>query len=293
MPNLMPARDREVSVTRLDAPLTAEALHAYFLGREVYRRTAFILARQGDRAALLRVIKASEEPLFSPVVDLEVLAGADQCAVVRAPAVDTANATQMARAARTFAPSARCVVVEGRYEHVSFILDPLPLRITVLDVIPPEPPKLLDQAERILDVAEDLPPIELVPKLVDLRELARRVPAQAYLFPCRGGGLVADGAATFYLDERPPYKEWALVGCARSRELYRWFYREEPTGVDTCPRVLLGCGNDPTLTKCCLLEKQVRREGNAGIVPWGATLEEIRQGLEDLVRIAEPAWSAA
>ena len=87
--------------------------------------------------------------------------------------------TQLARAAAGHAPGARCVIVRGRYGHVSFILDPAPIRVRVLEVVPPWPPKLVDQLSRVLDLAEDLPPVELVPDLVDLRDLARPRPPRA------------------------------------------------------------------------------------------------------------------
>ncbi len=293
MHNLVPGRDREASVAQVDVPLTPEALRRHFLGREVYRRTGFIIARRGDEVAVLRVTKASEQPLFSPVVDLQILAGPAESVLAHAPEVDTSNPTHMARAARALAPAARCVVVQGRYEHVSFILDPAPIHIRVLDVVPPEPPKLLDQARRILEVAEDLPPTELQPELIDLRELARGHPADRYLFPCRGSGVIPDGGAVDYLDQRPAHRQWTLVGCARSREIYRWFYEEEPHYLEMCPRTLLNHRDLPTLTKCCLLEQQVRQEGLVVTVPWGATLDQVRQGLERLIRTVEPAWSAA
>ncbi|MBV9279874.1 MAG: hypothetical protein JOZ41_07320 [Chloroflexi bacterium] len=290
--NLMPARDREASVASVEVALEPEALRQHFLGREAYRRTRFIIARRGERAAVLRVEKASEEPLFSPIVRVELLAGPEECALIRAPDIDTGNPSQMAGIARARGPAARCAVVHGRYEHVSFILEPSPLAVRVLDVVPPDPPKLLDQARRILDVAEDLPPVELQPELIDLRALARQEAAERYLFPCRGSGALPDGQAD-YLDQRPPHRDWTLVGCARSREIYRWFYGEEPHRVETCPLQLASGTREPTLTKCCLLERQVRREGSVVAVPWGATLDEVRQGLEQLLRAIEPAWSAA
>src|SRR5262249_9437403 len=91
-----------------------------------------------------------------------------------------------------WAPQARCVIVRGRYGHVSFIADPAPVRVTVVEVVPPRPAKLVDQLTRVLDLAEDLPPVELVPELVDLAELAGSRPSGHYLFPCRAGGAVAE-----------------------------------------------------------------------------------------------------
>ena len=103
----------------------------------------------------------------------------------------------LAAAAPRAAPGARAVVVQGRYEHVSFILDPAPLRVVVRDVVPPHPAKLLDQAApRRSTLAEDLPPLELVPRRRRPRPTSPAGhPAEHYLLPCRGvGRRVADGA---------------------------------------------------------------------------------------------------
>ena len=119
------------------------------------------------------------------------------------------------------APGARAVVVQGRYAHVNFIVDPEPLRVVVREVVPPEPAKLADQARRVLDVAEDLPPLELVSELVDLptwpRPPGRALPAAVPRLRRRG----ARRARVSYLDEHPPPADWTLLGCARSRQIHR------------------------------------------------------------------------
>ena len=117
--------------------------------------------------------KASEDPLFSPITALRLLAGADDCVFIEDPEVDTAIPTALAHVATSRAPGKRGVVVQGRYGHVSFIVDPAPLRVTVREVTPPYPAKLLDQVRRVLALAEHLPPIELVPDVVELDDLAR------------------------------------------------------------------------------------------------------------------------
>jgi hypothetical protein len=309
--NLVPAQYREVSVTEVPVALGEDALREYLTGRPVYRRTRYVIARHGDASAVAEVSKESEQPLFSPVTAVTVLAGPDETALVDAPDVDTAVPTQLARAALGQAPGARCVIVRGRYGHVSFILDPAPIRIRVLEVVPPWPPKLVDQLTRVLDLAEDLPPVELVPDLVDLRELAGRRPASRYLFPCRAvqgapaaallasltGGTHPHGpprgettppsppeVRVSYLDEIPDREPWTLVGCARSRAIHDWFYGDEVPQVDMCPRNLAADrasanGSGPVLTKCCLLEDRVASDGHAVVVPWGASLTQIADGL--------------
>jgi hypothetical protein len=180
---------------------------------------------------------------------------------------------------------------------VSFILDPAPIRIRVVEVVPPWPPKLADQLSRVLDLAEDLPPVELVPYLVDLDELAATRPARHYLFPCRAGQPTQDQdrAATevSYLDEIPERAPWTLVGCARSRSIHDWFYGGDVPMVDMCPRKLAGSDAPPTampvITKCCLLEDRVSSEAGLVVVPWGASLAQIREGLRLALSAPGPA----
>ncbi|HEX6234527.1 MAG TPA: hypothetical protein VFZ63_15480 [Jiangellaceae bacterium] len=287
--NLTPDRYREVTVANVDVPLTEEALAGLFVGREAYRRTRYIVVSHGPEVAVVRVGKASEVPLFSPITSLEVLAGPDECRLVDAPLVDSAVPTQLAEAARTSGGGARCVVVRGQYGHVSFLLNPEPLRLRVVETVPPTPPKLVHQVQRLLDVADDLPPIEIEPELIDLHELAATRPSQHYLLPCRSGRAAPPGARIDYLDERPPRGDWVLVGCARSREIHRWCYGDEPPFVDACPRDLVD-GDGPTLTKCCLLEQEISVDGQVVTVPWGASLAEVKSGLAAAVTLLEPTW---
>ena len=279
--NLVPSQYRTVSVADVPAALDEKSLRAHLLGRPVYRRTRYIVTRRGEASAVVEVSKESELPLFSPVVSMSVLALASETAFVDAPETDTAVPTQLAQVAASQAGGARCVVVRGRYGHVSFILEPAPIRIGVVEVVPPWPPKLADQLNRVLELAEDLPPVELVPHLVDLDALAATRPAEHYLFPCRAGEFVSARTVS-YLDEIPERAPWTLVGCARSKSIHDWFYGDDVPMVDMCPRRLAGdfTGSAPVITKCCLLEDRVVAEPGLVVVPWGASLAQIREGLQ-------------
>ena len=307
--NLVPAQYRNVSVADVPVALDEAALRAHLLGRPVYRRTRYLVARHAGACAVVEVSKRSEAPLFSPVTAVSVVARAGETAFVDAPEVDTAVPTQLARAAADHAPGARCVVVRGRYGHISFIADPAPVPVRVVEVVPPWPPKLVDQLERVLGLAEDLPPVELVPDLVDLAALAGTRPAEHYLLPCRAGqgsGTAArdaagpgNGVPVSYLDEIPDRAPWTMVGCARSRSIHDWFYGGEVPTVDMCPRNLAGRyarpgtagtpGPAPVITKCCLLEDRVSSDDGLVVVPWGASVAQIRDGLKLAIAAARPA----
>jgi len=141
-------------------------------------------------------------------------------------------------------------------------------------------------AEQVVAFDEDLPPIDLVLDAVDLRQLAAAHPAPRYLLPCRGSGVDLAGEVAF-LDTRPARREdWTLIGCERSLQLHRHFYGDEPPRVDICPRQRVrSSGTEPTLAKCCLLERGIEFEGGTAVVPWGSNLDEIRRALRWLTGV--------
>lgn len=292
-PNLMPGRYRQVTTAKVD-DLDPEHLRAHFAGREAYRRTRFVIAVKGDRQALVELARSGDDALFSDAVDARVVAGPDDCVRVTDPSLDCGIASHMAQAAERH-PDARCVIVEGQYEHISFLLNPDPVVLEVLDIVPPTDSKLVDQVKRVIDYAEDLPPIMIRPRLIDSRDLlaAEQPDRQQVLVPCRGGGVDVDGVEVSFLDERPADQPWALLGCQRSQQIHRWFYdRPADPQVDFCPRRFLDDATvTPRLTRCCLREQGVERDGDTVLVPWGASLTEVRDGLDLILSTRDVAWT--
>lgn len=291
---MIPHRYRTVAFTDVAVDLDEDALRTFFLGRQVYRRTRFVVARNRDQYAVVELTKAGEDALFVDVTDARVLAGPQETAFVVRPDIDAAVPSQLLRATRDIPGAPRCVIVCGRYEHVNFILDPAPRRVHVLDVAPPWPAKLYDQVQRVVDTAEELPATECLPQVVDLEELAASEPAEHYLLPCRGGGMSIPGAEISYLDEVPPPADWALLGCARSRAIHHHFYPERDANlrqVDTCPIALAATlplpPGEARLTKCCLLEENIETHGDTVVVPWGASLTMVAEGLAAASELAE------
>jgi hypothetical protein len=280
-PNFIARPYRGVSVQDVET-LEEAALLAHVRSRRVYRRTEFIVATCGDERALVQVEREDGDAILVGVRDARVLARPSEVAFVEDESIDTGNASRLARAA---APGARVTVVQGRFQHVNFIFEPAPLRVRVVEVVPPDPPKLLEMAQTVLDYDEELPPVALDFEAIDLRALAAAHPAEHYVFPCRCAGLELDARVDF-LDAGPPERaDWTLVGCESSRQIHAALYCEEPsTRVDFCPLVVEGPPNGaPTLLKCCLRERGIEQDGRRLTVPWGASLEEVRQALHRLV----------
>jgi hypothetical protein len=282
--NIVPLPYRGVSVQNYDGPMTREGVVSHFTGRETYRRTEFIVLRaKSDQFAVIAVDAVDREPLFSPITHIEVLALPDSCVYVRDPQTDCGNRSALAALAAHHGVGEReTLVCEGRYDHVNFICHPRPFSLKVVEVAPPEPPKLFDLVSRVLAYA-DLPPIIPVLERIELKELVRGVSASAFLVPCRSGGLDDLGAPVNYLDERPAERgDWTLIGCERSLQFHRHFYGDEPPRVEMCPRILAGERNEATILKCCLWEFDIERQGDVMVVPWGADLAMIERALREL-----------
>ena len=286
--NLMPSRYREVAVTSVDLPLVPERLKERFLGREAYRRTRYIGRPCRDGVALLEVAKASEEPLFSPITE-------SRCWPVRRsplahhPGVDVGVPTQICREALA---GARTRVAWSSRAGTSRELHPRPgaVPLRVVGWRPPQPPNLLDQARRVRRWPRIFRPVRLEPEIVDIVELARQRPSRQYLYPCRGSGAAPEGAEVFYLDERPSRRDWVLVGCERSREIHRHFYGDDPPYLEMCPHELVVPG-DGSRADQVLPAEEIERDGLVVRVPWGATLAEVRAGIETVIATVEPTWA--
>jgi hypothetical protein len=281
--NLVPLPYRHVSVQPYDGPMTAEAVRAHLLGRDSYRRTRYVVLEKGDQCAVAAVGRESEEPLFSDITQVEILALPDTCVLVEDDEVDPGNRTALAaKASEVGLGSEVTLVVRGMDQHVNFIHRPKPIKIRVVDVTPPHPSKLLRMARKVLSYA-DLPPIQLVSENIELGELAATAPdAEAYLIPCRASGLNLD-RPTYFLDQRPSREDWTMIACERSRQIHEHFYGDEAPRIEMCPRKLAQEDGSPTLVKCCELEDNIELDGEWAIVPWGANLGQVEDALKALV----------
>lgn len=281
--NLVPLPYRRVSVQPYSGPMTEEAITTLLRSREAYRRTDFIVLRgENEQTAVVAITRAESEPLFSPITSVEILALPETCVFTEREAVDPANRSALADVAHELAIGPEgTLVVKGLYDHVNFIHHPNPMVVRVIEVAPPEPPKLYGLAKQVLSYA-DLPPLRLELERIEVRNLAESVQPAAYLVPCRSGGLDDLPASVYFLDEHPERHDWTMIGCERSLQFHRHFYGDEPPRVEMCPRRIAGQRGEATLVKCCLLETHIEKDNHMMVVPWGADLAMVEAALRKL-----------
>jgi hypothetical protein len=284
--NFVPLPYRCVSFQPYDGDMTAAAIEPYLLDREVYRRTDIIVLHSpGNLYAVVAVQRATSETLFSAVEKVEVLALPDDCVFLEDPDTDPANRSALAKLAvdRGVKPE-QTAIVQGSFDHINIIHRPKPFVLRVVEVVPPFPPKLFHLVEHVLSYA-DLPPVIVESVTIDLRDLAREAAPEAFLVPCRSGGLDNLSAPVFFLDERPKQREnWTLIGCERSLQFHRHYYGDIPPRIEMCPRQLVKDDGKATLLKCCLLEFDIEQSGPLMTVPWGSDLAMIEKALQQLLK---------
>jgi hypothetical protein len=174
------------------------------------------------------------------------------------------------------------VVVEGQFNHISFVSPGAVMELEVLDVVPPSPSKLSVLVERALSSGMvDLPVVPTY-KEIDLNELARDVDTDGVLFPCKASGLRSD-KRLFYLDQVPRIDgDVTLVGCDLSARIFHSLYRREVLRVDMCPQELAPKDGRKRLVKCCKVRDGYQTRGDLAIVPWGATVQEVADAIKAL-----------
>ena len=278
--NFVPLPYRRVSYQPYAGAMSEAAIRSHLLEREVYRRTDVVILHQGRELAVAAVQRTPSDALFVRVEAVEVLALPEACSFLHDPATDPANPSALAKLARQhgIGPD-KTLVVQGAFDHINLIHRPDPLAVRVVEVTPPTPPKLLAMAEHVLSYS-NLPAICLEWEPIDVRGLCGQVKPEAYLVPCRSGGLDDLPAPVYFLDERPPERQpWTLIGCERSLQFHRHYYGDEPPRLEMCPRRLARPSGQPTLLKCCLLEFDIEQDGQTVIVPWGADLPMVERAL--------------
>ncbi len=276
---MLPGHCKDVAVKEVDFPLTKDSIDEAIKGRKAYTRCDHYVLRSGGDVAVVHVVKAEGKELFRPIVEHEVIALPHEVVFVRDESVDVLNAPSMARVAR--AHPGKTVVVEGTFNHISFMSPTEILELHVLDVVPPSPSKLSVLVERALQCGlVDLPVVPTFTE-VDINGLVRNVTTDAVLFPCQASGLKAPGKM-YYLDQVPEIEgDVTLVGCDLSGRIYRSLYHRDVDRIEMCPQELAP-REGIRLVKCCRVRDGFQIKDGMAIVPWGATVQEVAAAINAL-----------
>ena len=280
--NLVPLPYSRVAVQHVEFALSENELKSFLRGKETWFETDYVVFRRGNDCAVAELWKDNRQDLFCRITEVEIVSLPDASRWIDDSTVDTGNPSALAEKARASGVTAsETLVVSGLYEHVNFIHRPQPTIIDIFDLSPPEPPRLLDMARRVIG-NRNFPAIVLNPHIQSIPAMVQHLGDKPILFPCGISQLKAMVRA-FYLDERPSRIDWVLVGCERSRQVHCHIYGDEPPRIELCPKKLFVASDGLALMRCCMVEKSFELCGNVAIVPWGAELSVIEDAIRALL----------
>jgi hypothetical protein len=283
---MYPEHCKEVSLKKVSFPLNEDEILENLIGKSGYKKTKFMVLNNEEDWAVVSIKKPQAKSLFSKIEGVEVISLPDSTQYIEDPEIDVLSPTKMAEKAEEI--GAKTLIIKGKFEHVSFIHDEIPQPVRILEVIPPEPPKLVELVKKALYSGNVNKPVKIVPDILDLRKMSEKCKNQIIVFPCNASGLESE-KEFYYLDERPDFseekKKICLIGCDLSLRIFKTIYGFEPEFYNFCPkkRALERQVNFPSIAKCCGVKSGHELIKNVAIVPWGATSKEVEDALNDIL----------
>lgn len=287
---MFPKHCREVSLKRVSFPLTRDEIIKRSVGKKVYAVTKYVILTDGNDWSVLKIKKSQNLGLFKRINKIEIMSFPEETGYVEDSTIDVLNLSAMAKLADK--ERKETLVVKGKFEHLSFICNAKYLILEVYDIVPPNPPKLVELVERALSIGRIEKAIKVVVEILDLNILTQGITTSFTMFPCYMSDLKSR-KNTLFLDQAPDLSSIGvnnitLIGCDLSLRIFSSMYNKKPAFINMCPKtrninkkLINMC-----ITRCCtILNKPYERIGNVAYVPWGAKISNVEEAILDLVNL--------
>jgi hypothetical protein len=285
---MFPSHCKEVSFKKVGFDLSEENIKGFLKGKKAYIRTRYYVFQHGNDWAVALIVRKISNEVLQEIASVHILSLPSDTRFVEDPGLEVLSASMMGALREKV--GSKCVVVRGKAEHISFFIGEPPYTLTIFDVVPPAPSKLVSLVQTALetDLQDRYVKCEVVE--MDLNELARGVESGKIMFPCRASGL-GKGKDVLFLDETPSLSKrelqgMTLVGCSLSARIFKAVYGVEPRMINMCPQDLLRekAIKGPVLIKCCKVKEGCDFKGDVATVPWGARASEVTSALRKVLR---------
>lgn len=272
---------KDISVRKVDRSIDEDSIASMMDGWVAYKRAQYVVLNNGDQYAVVRLTKSAGGDLFRRVVGYEIISMPEDTVFVERPDIDVINIPAMAKVQSEH--PGKAVVVRGMFSHLGFVKDLAPLRLRIVDCVPPRPSKMSHLVGLALSSGYIDKPIVTEEVDIDLSERSAEAETAEVMFPCEVSGASSDRPHCF-LDQVPDIagRDITLVGCRLSRRIFRKEYGRDVPFINICPRDNVPDDGVVTIVKCCRVKEGHEREGNIVMVPWGVTVPEIVGALNDV-----------
>lgn len=270
---------KDVSMKEVDFPITAESIAKMMDGWVAYVRTEFLVLKHDSEYAVVELHKESGNDLFRKLKGYDIVSLPDDTVFYEDPLLDVLNTPALAELQSKF--PGKTVVMRGMFSHINFVKDLIPEKLMIVDNVPPYPSKLGVLVRRALESGFIDHPIVCEDRIIDMADKIPEVRTEAVMFPCRVSHLSSD-KPFYFLDDAPELKhEVTLIGCHLSKRIYTSLYGSDVPFINVCPADYTD-PNVKTIVKCCKIKNGHQIDGNTVRVPWGATVPEVVDAINDL-----------
>lgn len=270
---------KDVSMREVDIPLDEDSIGKLMKGWTSYVRTEDLILKNGDDYAVVELIRKEGTGLFRELEDFRIVSLPADTVFLDIPDADVLNTPAMA-SIQAMHPG-KAVIVRGMFSHINYIKDVEPVVLNVVDNVPPSPSKLGVLVSRALASGFVDHPIIQKDRIIDMADRIGEVRTGRVMFPCRVSNLKADIPYLFLDDAPEDADDVTLIGCHLSRRIYNSLYGKDVPFINVCPADYVD-PNEMTIVKCCKVKNGHEIDGNTVRVPWGATVPEVVDAINDL-----------
>lgn len=289
---MIPRHCSEVGLIKVSFPLTEENILKESVGHILYYNTNYVVLVNGNEWAVAKVLKSKNPGRFKKVEAVEIVSLPEDTGFVKDSTVNVNNPSLMAKIAEK--ENKETVVVNGEFEHVSFISKEKALPLIVCDFRPPDPPKLVQLVERALDAGRIEKPIKVDFNVLDLNRLATESEKPFVMFPCYTD--VSDSQKNvLYLVGNPDLSSIGidnivLIGCDLSLRIFKSVYGKTPAFVNMCPlhrAEVIRKKGVKCITRCCKIGEGYLRIGDIAYVSYDPKLCDVEEAIIDLFELRD------
>ncbi len=265
---------KDISVRSVDTELTEDNISSLMENWTAYKRAEYIVLEHNGGFAVLKIHKTMGDGLFGKVTEYEVVSLPENTVYVERAEMDVLNLPALAKLQSEF--PGKAVVVKGLFSHISFIKGIVPMKLRIIDSVPPHPSKLGYLTKIALGSGYIDLPIVTDEQILDFAEESKKANTEMVMFPCCGSGTVGDRPCC-YLDQVPDIKgkDITLVGCRLSKRIFSELYNKDVPFINMCPNDHVPDDGVKTIVKCCRIKSGYELDGNIVSVPWGVTVPEV------------------
>lgn len=251
----------------------------------IYFATRYVLVFDSPgRCEIYEISSIGDGEFLKCIVAVKKIAGADSTFVYPEPVDLHDRAKIIQKACQLCKGTITTVVFLGDDQYMTFVKEPDPEALTVVDVYdtaPPQPPKLASSLSRLEEAGlfgEMMLAFDY--HVTDLRQYEDA--SRTTIFPCHVPGL--DGVFLNCLEEEPQ-GDIKLVGCNKSRKVFKErFPLKAFEHINTCP-LSSARPSKPFIMRCCQPDKVGPKEiaGIPGmVVSWSANPPEVYEAIRQL-----------